>query len=414
MSGGMTFDVFFSICQTPVDGYQPSERVMFENFFSQAILADRLGFGTAWVAETHLSSQVQKLNPDAVIPEFEGEIGLNTDILMLAQRLFYQTKNIYFGSAIRNIQCNGGPIAHAEAVRMFLTLQSLEVSDSRRLCLGFAAGRFPYSNIPYGIRPRNEFERRAWPIVRTKIFSQATEIFLRLLRGETVASQDLAPQFVGPEDFKQKEAWLALSDLTGGRPVEVFSPWQFDKLKVIPAEAPLDNLDLFIGSHDPQTQAFANSFMPVGVFNLSITPNSVIQETHSRMQKQFNSRGGPWHRRHMPRTALVFVCDDGNLSEAQKHERARAKAQHALANYWKALEGTVSPERIDQAVDNALVGSPRQIYQQVRERFDAEDRLMLWFDFNNHNNDEVKKSMEIFMHACSDLARAPTNHERKM
>ena len=56
----MKFDVFFSICQTDVDGYMPSERVMFENFFDQVKLADELGYGVAWVAETHLSCEIQK------------------------------------------------------------------------------------------------------------------------------------------------------------------------------------------------------------------------------------------------------------------------------------------------------------------------------------------------------------------
>ena len=90
----MKYDVFFSICQTPVDGYTPSEKVMLSNFFDQAILADELGYGCAWVAETHLSCQVQKKNSGAVIPHFEGEIGLNTDILQLAHVLFARTKKI--------------------------------------------------------------------------------------------------------------------------------------------------------------------------------------------------------------------------------------------------------------------------------------------------------------------------------
>ena len=77
------------------------------------ILADRLGFGTAWVAESHLSTEVQKTNPGAVIPHFVGEIGLNTDILQLAHRVFGRTKQIGVGSAIMNILCNGGPIAAA-------------------------------------------------------------------------------------------------------------------------------------------------------------------------------------------------------------------------------------------------------------------------------------------------------------
>ena len=70
----MNFDIFLSICQNEVDGFIPSEKQMFENFFSQVKLADRLGFKTAWVAETHLSCQVQKRNPFAVIPDFKGRI----------------------------------------------------------------------------------------------------------------------------------------------------------------------------------------------------------------------------------------------------------------------------------------------------------------------------------------------------
>ena len=55
----MKFDVFFSICQTEVDGFLPPESLLFENFVDQLKLADDLGFETAWVAETHLSCEVQ-------------------------------------------------------------------------------------------------------------------------------------------------------------------------------------------------------------------------------------------------------------------------------------------------------------------------------------------------------------------
>ena len=56
----MKFDVFFSLCQANVDGYLPSERVMFENFFDQVRLADALGFDVAWVAESHLSISTER------------------------------------------------------------------------------------------------------------------------------------------------------------------------------------------------------------------------------------------------------------------------------------------------------------------------------------------------------------------
>src|SRR5439155_1219058 len=99
-------------------------------------------------------------------------------------RIFAETRRIEVGSAIRNILCNGGPLAHAEMIRMFLAVHGYPASESRRLHIGFASGRFPYANVPYGIKPRNEAEALAWPVVKTKIFHAATEIFLRALRGE--------------------------------------------------------------------------------------------------------------------------------------------------------------------------------------------------------------------------------------
>src|SRR5213075_3134339 len=184
----MELDIFFSISQTEVDGVMPDERTMFANFFEQIELADRLGFGTGWVAESHLSTEVQKTNPGAVIPHFVGEIGLNTDILQLAHRVFSRTKQISIGSAILNILCNGGPIAHAERIKTFLALHGLAPDERRLLTIGFASGRFPFINVPYGIVPRDELERANWPMVKNKIFEEATEIFLRLLRGDVLSS----------------------------------------------------------------------------------------------------------------------------------------------------------------------------------------------------------------------------------
>src|SRR6187431_1950706 len=198
----MEFDIFFSICQTDVHGYLPSERVMFENFFEQVELADALGFGTAWIAESHLSTEVQKRNPGAVIPHFKGEIGLNTDILQLGHRIFSRTRRIGIGSAIMNILCNGGPVAAAERIATFLTLHGLDPTEQRTLTVGFASGRFPFINIPYGIVPRDKVEDAAWPVVKNKIFEEATEIFLRLLNGEILSSDRVAPRTMKRGDFR--------------------------------------------------------------------------------------------------------------------------------------------------------------------------------------------------------------------
>jgi len=360
------FDIFFSICQTEVNGSIPSERVMFENFFEQVELADRVGFGTAWVAESHLSTEVQKTNPGAVIPHFVGEIGLNTDILQLAHRIFGRTKRIGVGSAIMNILCNGGPIAAAERIKAFLALHGLDPNERRILTVGFASGRFPFINVPYGIVPRNPVEEANWPAVKNKIFEEATEILLRLLKGEILNSDMIARRTIGEIPLEPR--------------------WRFPNLKIIPQDVRMELLRLSIGSHDPHLQAFANTLLPVGVFNLSITPGDEIDKTNQRMQTAYQ---GTWHRRLMPRTVLVFINDNA--------ERAKEEAREALTNYWRALEGTLDEEKVRRATNNALIGDADAIAGQMRERFHPEDRLMLWFDFNNHDSKRVMRNMSDFM-----------------
>jgi alkanesulfonate monooxygenase SsuD/methylene tetrahydromethanopterin reductase-like flavin-dependent oxidoreductase (luciferase family) len=360
------FDIFFSICQTDVHGYMPDEATMFRNFFEQVELADALGVGTAWVAESHLSTEVQKMNPGAVIPHFLGEIGLNTDILQLAHRVFARTKRIGIGSAIMNILCNGGPIAAAERIKAFLALHGLESEEKRLLTIGFASGRFPFINVPYGIVPRDDFEKAHWPAVKNKIFEEATEIFLRLLRGDVLSSDMVAPRSIDGTPLKPR--------------------WVFPNLKIVPQEPRMDLLRLSIGSHDPHLQAFANTILPVGVFNLSITPGEEIEKTNERMVSEYQ---GTWHRRLMPRTVLVFINDDP--------ARAAEEARDALTNYWRALEGTLDEEKVRKATNNALIGDAVAIAAQMRERFHPEDRLMLWFDFNNHDSKRVMKNMSDFM-----------------
>lgn len=424
----MQFDVFFSICQTEVAGYQPDERQMLRNFFEQVEAADALGYGTAWLAESHLSCEIQKHGPRPVIPHFKGEIGLNTDVLLMARHVFARTRRIHLGSAIRSILVNGGPIAHAEAVRSFMSLHALDPEETRRLHLGFAAGRFPFSTEPFGIVPRNAWEEACWPLVKGRIFLEATELFLRLLRGDVLASEDLPPQLVTSDDFQDNDIeWTRVLDAASDSRATILKPgqswrgtqatttsialpprWSFNRLAVVPRESHLELLDLLIGSHDPAAQILANRFMPCGVFNLSITPGSEIERTHERMVEHYYwSRqttppalhGQPrqtWSRAHMPRTVLIFLEADGVLSPSAQSARAHARAQDALKTYWSALEGTLDERRIAQAVDNALIGNPLDIAGQIRERFHPDDRLMLWFDFFNHDSAAVVRAMEAF------------------
>lgn len=398
----MKYDIFLSIAQTEVEGKIPTTNTMFSNFFDQVKLADELDYGTAWVAETHLSCQTQKKSSFAVVPDFKGEIGLNTDILQMANHIFPQTKKIKVGSAIRNIMCNGGPIAHAESLKTFLALNQQGPHAERELEFGFAAGRFDFTNAPYGVYPRTEIEMLAWHQVKSKALEEASEIFMRLLRGEELSSVAIPQKALIADDFRKEEDWQRVKefavedgDFIDGE-IKLKKFFEFEILSLIPLEADLGKVQLTVGTHDPKVQNLCNQFFPTRVFNLSITPPAIIEETHHRMIKTYHTDGGKWRRWYMPRTAMIYMDDTAGASEKKKNETAKAKAKKAWENYWKAMSGTIDPKKVEEAVDNTICGSPTEVADQICVKYHPHDRLMLWFDFNNHDNEDVKNSMILF------------------
>ena len=205
----MLFDIFFSISQTPdTSGYTPTENEMFSNFFEQVELADKLGFGIGWVAQAHLSTEIQKTNKIPVVPHYPGEVGLCTDFFQIAQKMFSRTKQMEVGSAVLSILASGGPIAIAERVGAFLAIHGLEENEKRRLHIGFSAGRFEFMARPYGIVPRDKLEEVSWPALRGQIFAEASEIFLRLLNGEVISSDMISSTILTRDNFRSNEDWL--------------------------------------------------------------------------------------------------------------------------------------------------------------------------------------------------------------
>ncbi|MDG1405837.1 MAG: luciferase [Planctomycetota bacterium] len=399
----MHFDVFFSICQTPVAGSCPDEAQMFRNFFEQVELADELHYQCAWVAESHLSTEVQKETRQPVVPHFKGEIGLNVDFLQLAQAVFARTKNIEMGSAIMNIICNGGPIAAAERIAAFCSLHGLNQHEQRQIKVGFAAGRFDFMNRAYGITPRTAVEEAAWPALKGMIFREAAHIFLRLLKGEKMSSEDVPVTTLARDNFYSDADWQAVQEANvnmGGEAdavqIEIGRRFVFENIKIIPQDWRRELLDLTVGSHDPKLQTELNEIAPVKVFNLSITSDELINATHDRMAEAFNPAGGEWQRGYMPRTVMVFLNDEPGLSEQQQNEAAAIEAKAALGEYWNAIEGTIDMKKVEGASENALMGSPQQVLQQIKERFHPQDRLMLWFDFYNHDSARVMRNMRAF------------------
>ena len=402
----MEFDIFFSISQTPdTSGFKPSESEMFANFFDQVTLADELGFGVGWVAQAHLSTEVQKANKNPVVPHYPGEVGLCTDFFQVAREMFSRTKRMDVGSAVMSILASGGPIAQAERVGSFLALHGMDPEEGRRLHIGFSAGRFEFMARPYGIVPRDAVEEEAWPALRGQIFSEASEIFLRLLNGEVVSSESIPATNLTRSNFRTDEDWERVQSAAVRKhgleslpeSIEIGNRYIFEDIKTIPQDWRRDLLNLVIGSHDPDLQEKVNRFRPVQVFNLSITPPHVIEDTHERMRRSYHKDGGPWARRMMPRTVMVFVNDEEGLTREQQDEAAMEEARSALSTYWSALEGTIDPGKIDRATDNAVIGSVQSVSEQISQRFDPEDRLMCWFDFFNHDSERVMRDMAAFM-----------------
>jgi len=401
----MDFDIFLSIAQTPVDGHTPDEDTMFSNFFEQLRAADALGFGTAWVAQAHLSTEIQKMNKNPVVPHWEGEVGLCTDFFQLAHLMFGETKKINVGSAVMSLLTHGGPVGIAERVGAFLALHGLNEGEKRKLRIGFSAGRFEFMARPYGIVPRDIVEEAAWPALRGQIFGEACEIFLRLLNGEIVNSNVIRKTVLTRSNFRSDEDWTRVQeafiarDSVNSAPDNITIPnrYIFEDVKNIPQAWNRDLLDLILGSHDPALQEQINEIRPVKVFNLSITPPEVIEATHERMSKHYHTDGGPWKRNYMPRTLMVFLNDESNLSMSERTAHAKKEAEKSLSSYWGALEGTIDPMKVSKAADNSVIGNVEEVANQIAERFHPDDCIMAWFDFFNHDSPRVIRNMDAFM-----------------
>jgi hypothetical protein len=281
----------------------------------------------------------------------------------------------------------------------------MDPSESRRLHIGFSAGRFEFMARPYGIVPRDAVEEAAWPALRGQVFAEASEVFLRLLNGEVVSSDMILPTILTRSNFRSDEDWRGVQEAAVSLrgldsppdSIEIARRYEFEEIKTIPQEWRRELLNLVLGSHDPNLQVEVNKHRPVQVFNLSITPPHIIEETHDRFRKHYHPDGGAWERSMMPRTTMVFVNDEEGLTPNEQNDAAMEEARAALSTYWNALEGTIDPAKIERATDNAVIGNVDSVCEQILERFHPEDRLMCWFDFFNHDSERVQRNMAAFM-----------------
>ena len=103
---------------------------------------------------------------------------------------------------------------------------------------------------------------------------------------------------------------------------------------------------------------------------------------------------------------MVFLNEQPGLTPSQRSAAARDEANTALGAYWTALEGTLDPAKVERAANNAVIGNAADVAAQIQERFHPDDRLMLWFDFFNHDSARVVANMEAFRHQVIPLVNA--------
>lgn len=362
---------------------------VFSQFLEQVQLAEALGFDTIWCAESHFSSETQKATSVATIPHFEGEVGINSDSFQVAHWILQSTKKINFGTAIHNIVGgSGGPIASADRVN-FLNFMNEYVSGwNRKLRIGIAAGRFPYQNIPFQIAPRNQEEGELWPWMRRYVFLEALEIFLRLVKGEKLSSELIHPWVLEPNEITDTSVRQKYS-----QGYKVPKRWNFEVLSLVPQSNSKGLLEFYLGSHDPLAFDWGSQFWDLNLFNLSFTPPHVLERIHTDMEEKFRNKARPWSRERLPRTLLVFI--DRN------RKKAYDLADHVLGTYIEAMRDTAQVPNKDLLLERALVGDPSEICEQMKisgsRGINPKDRLMLWFEFNQEDNEAIQSQMKLFM-----------------
>jgi alkanesulfonate monooxygenase SsuD/methylene tetrahydromethanopterin reductase-like flavin-dependent oxidoreductase (luciferase family) len=140
----MQFDIFY---QLPVSSDQNTAR-RYRELIEEAVEADRLGFGTVWLAEIHFMPKF------CVLPA----------PMMLLAAIAERTNHIKLGQAVNLL-----PLHHP--VRLAEEAATLDVISNGRLAFGAGRGGFPINYQAFGVDIREsreimhetiDFLKRAW------------------------------------------------------------------------------------------------------------------------------------------------------------------------------------------------------------------------------------------------------------
>ncbi|MEZ4751732.1 MAG: LLM class flavin-dependent oxidoreductase [Bdellovibrionota bacterium] len=392
----MIFDVFHSVSDPVIGGRQLGSRVVFENTRAQAVLAESLGFDTFWLAESHFSSEIQKQTSLATIPHFSGEVGLNSDSFQLIQWLVGHTKKLNFGTGIHNIVGgSGGPVASADRANFIAFLN--EAFWERTLHWGVASGRFPYQNAPFGLTPRNEMEKDFWPTLTRLAFLEALEIFLRLLQGEVLSSDKVSRYQIEEKDLSHYGDRAAALRQKYTFPVQVTPRWGFEALQLVPELPDRQHLRVVLGSSDPRALELGWKHWDLDLFNLSFTlPNA---------SRPCTSRWILCAKRPRDLAPLQAAAYGADLCRSG-FPKAHALAHEVLDTYIEAMRGTAQVPDKGVLLERALIGDASEVRDQLHPEnprgIHADDRLMLWFEFNQSDSAAICRRMTYFMEEVAD------------
>jgi hypothetical protein len=117
-----------------------------------------------------------------------------------------------------------------------------------------------------------------------------------------------------------------------------------------------------------------------------------LAKVHDEMFIRYRELGRQWHRSRLPRTVLVFI--DKSAKAAQE------MASRCFDTYIEAMRGTVVLPPKEELMKRALIGDPSMVRDQLHpddpRAFHIDDRLMLWFEFNQIDHEGINNQMRLF------------------
>ncbi len=341
----MKFGIFYEM-QLPRPWADGSEYELFQNALAQIETADKLGYDYAWEVEHHF---LEEYSHSAAPEVFLGAA---------SQR----TKDIRLGYGIIQLTTNQ-PHRVAEKVA------TLDLVSGGRVEFGMGEGAGPAELHPFGIRVRDKRDRWVEAVKAT------------------------IPMFT-------ETNWSFEGDY-----------YNFPARNVVPKPVQKPHPPLWVACSNIQTIAQAGAWGMGALGFTFISPEAAKAWVHRYYNSLLKYPDRLCDYPANPNIAMVsgFMC-------AETDEEAREKAAgwtffiFALSYYgrhgvdapgegdlWAAYQDWRHSEKAQQAVDNALVGSPETIRRKLRAFQDAHvDQVILLNQAGKTSHQDIQDSLALF------------------